>query len=150
MKKFQSLTRFNLKTFFYFITFYAIAFSVIANLGFFGFIFYFILPIAIVTAALLSIPAKREMPYCRCIGSLIIVWYLCQPVNAMVPTVPEIVVFASLLGIGSMLAISSLWRGHWSTRILACFSLAVYSLFYNYVARETISDWNIIVRYWSM
>ncbi len=107
------------------------------------------MPSVAVVAGLLAIRENRRLPYVQCVVSYVMLLFLLLWCSTGMFPLFEVVVLSCMLGTGTMLAIASLWRGHWLTKIFAAISLAAFLFILNVVVRRAILRWDIIVLYWT-
>jgi hypothetical protein len=139
--------RFSLAMLLSCVTFVAVACGLVVRFGELGVLCVF--GLSVVAVGAFSIRAKRTKHFWQCIGSFVILPYFLPSLSHSPPAESEAIIGAILHGLGTMLALSTILRGHWSTRILACVSLTAYLFILYLVVRHSIGHWDTVIRYWS-
>ena len=138
----QLSSRFSLKSLFAFVTLCAIACCLIVRLGLLGVFYSLFIPVGVV-----SIRAKKVLPFLQCLGSIIILEYLYWlPAHPLEPK--RTVVLAVCCGVGTMLAFAAMRRGHWATKAPALLTFAVYVWLLMLVLGTSNLNWENVMRYW--
>jgi hypothetical protein len=103
-----------------------------------------------VPVGVVSVHAQRTTHFLQCLGSFVILAYFCFPSTSHSPSEISIIITACVHGAGTMLALSAIRRGHWSTKLLACVAFAAYLGILGNAIYLSVRKWDAVVDYWRL